>query len=65
MTSLKQYIKKNKMSQADLARAIGITEACVSFYLSGKRRIGRQTALKISAITGIPVLHLLYPKENQ
>ena len=63
---LKQYMKKTGFSQADLSRMFEISESIISYYLNGKRNIGKRTALHISKITGIPAMELIFPfGENQ
>jgi predicted transcriptional regulator len=57
--SLKEYMEKNKLSRRELSRILGITESYLSYYFSGKRKFGAQTALRISDITGIPVENLI------
>lgn len=46
-----RYIKRNKLTQAALARKAGITEAQVSRLLSRKRRPSNDTAHAIDAAT--------------
>ena len=52
---LTEYRKRSKMNQRTLARLIGITEAYLSQVLSGKRFPGRENALLIERLTGVPV----------
>jgi plasmid maintenance system antidote protein VapI len=58
---LEKYMKKTGLSQADLSRMFEISESIISYYLNGKRNIGKRTALHISKITGIPVMELIFP----
>jgi len=58
-SSLKEYMDRNKLSRRDLAKKLMITEAYLSYYFSGKRTFGAQTALRISKITGIPLENLI------
>lgn len=53
---LRKYLKKNKITQAEMARKLDISECAVSFYLSGRRHPGRKTARRISDLTGIPLI---------
>lgn len=66
MHPLQKYMKETGRSRADLSRMFDVSEAIISYYLSGKRSIGKRTALHISKITGIPVIDLIFPfGENQ
>jgi transcriptional regulator with XRE-family HTH domain len=63
---LQKYMKKTGFSQADLSRMFDISESIISYYLNGKRNIGKRIALHVSKITGIPVIELIFPfGENQ
>ena len=42
-------------SQAEIARAVGVTEGAVSLWLSGERRPDRERCDLISTATGLPV----------
>ena len=53
MLSIKNFIKERGISQAAFAREIGVSEAMVSFCISGKRRIGLSVALRIKKVTGL------------
>jgi transcriptional regulator with XRE-family HTH domain len=64
MEKLKKYLEDTKINQHDFAFLLGVSESIISYYLNGKRRPGRDMALRISQLTGIPVLELLYPKEE-
>lgn len=52
---LKQYLKRSKQKQRQLAQQIGFTESYLSQLLSGKRTPGRVNALRIEEETGVPV----------
>jgi transcriptional regulator with XRE-family HTH domain len=58
---LEKYMKKTGLSQADLSRMFKISESIISYYLRGKRSIGKRTAIHISRLTGIPVIQLIFP----
>ena len=60
--SLADYKDKKGLSGRDLARELGISEAYLSQVLSGQRSLSKKLAQRISALTGIPVLNLLYPQ---
>jgi transcriptional regulator with XRE-family HTH domain len=57
--SLLEYMHRKNMSRRELSKKLGITESYLSYYFSGKRKFGAQTALRISDITGIPVENLI------
>ena len=56
---LKLFLAENCMSQADLARACGITQAIVSFYLSGRNQPRLKTLGKIAKALNVPVMDLV------
>jgi transcriptional regulator with XRE-family HTH domain len=60
--SLADYKDKKGLSGRDLARELGISEAYLSQVLSGQRSLSKKLAQRISALTRIPVLNLLYPQ---
>ena len=60
--SLTEYKEKQQVTIKQLAESLGISTVYVSFLLSGKRMPSRRLAARISSVTGIPVLNLLYPK---
>ena len=65
MHPLKIYLFKNQIKQIDFAEKISLSPAYFSKILKYKNFPSRKTALKISNITGIPVIELLYPEEKQ
>lgn len=64
IANLTDYKEKEDLSGAELARKLGITDAHLSMIISGKRTPSRKLAQRISTLTGIPVLNLLYPQRN-
>ena len=52
---LAEYRKRSRLKQYELADLIGMHDTTLSQVLSGKRRPGLDTALRIEAATGIPV----------
>lgn len=50
------------LTQGDIARMLGLSEAMLSNVLSGKRRLGADNALRISKRWGIPLENILNPK---
>lgn len=63
--SLSRFLKEKNMTQADLAKKLRVSRSLISFYLSGQRQPGREMARRISNLTGIPVLELLYPETKK
>ncbi|MCX7974066.1 MAG: helix-turn-helix domain-containing protein [Candidatus Aminicenantes bacterium] len=62
--TLSQFKEKRQLTNKQLAELFGISEIYVAFLLSGKRVPSKRLALRISERTGIPVLNLLYPREE-
>jgi len=62
IANLTDYKDKKRLSGRALARELGISEAYLSQILSGQRSLSKKLAQRISALTGIPVLNLLYPQ---
>lgn len=52
---LAEYCKRSRLKQYELADLLAMHETTLSHVLSGKRRPGLDTALRIEAVTGIPV----------
>lgn len=52
---LAQYRDRSRLKQYELARLIGVTDSYLSQLLSGRRKPGRDIAIRIEAQTGIPV----------
>lgn len=59
--SIEEYLTQNKMSEAELAEKIGVTQAYVNMMKKGERRPSPELAQKIEAVTGIPFKNLLLP----
>jgi ribosome-binding protein aMBF1 (putative translation factor) len=64
MHPLKIYCLKNKISQKCLSKKLNRSENWISFIVSYKKTPSPKLAKKISELTGIPILDLLYPNEN-
>ena len=62
MTNLVEYKEKKGLSGRELAHQLDISESYLSEILSGQRSLSKKLAKRISALTGIPVLNLLYPQ---
>lgn len=52
---LRGWLTRSKLNQVQGANALGITETYMSLLLSGHRRPGRDNAIKLERLTGIPV----------
>jgi transcriptional regulator with XRE-family HTH domain len=59
-------LNRDKMSIRQLAESVGVHESLLSLYLSGKRGLSKETALKVAEATGwqVSVLELLYPDRD-
>ncbi len=64
VASLAEYKAKKAITARVLARELGISESYLSEILAGKRTPSKKLASQISEKTGIPVLNLLYPREE-
>lgn len=60
--NLTEYKERHGFTGRELARRLEISEAYLSQVLSGQRTPSKKLAQRISALTGIPVLNLLYPQ---
>jgi DNA-binding transcriptional regulator YdaS (Cro superfamily) len=54
MSELKEYLAARGMSQAALARELGVTQGAVGHWLRGASAITAERAIQIEAVTGIP-----------
>ena len=52
-------MKKNNVSQAELARRLSVSKTLIGLYLTGQRFPGVKMAIRASKLTGIPVTDLL------
>jgi transcriptional regulator with XRE-family HTH domain len=59
---LKRWADKQDLNQHEAAARLGISESFLSEYLHGKKSFGADNALRISKITGISIMDLLFPK---
>jgi transcriptional regulator with XRE-family HTH domain len=50
---LRTLREQRKLSQADVARALGVTESAVSRWESGARRPAREEALRLAALLAV------------
>lgn len=63
-TNLSEYKAKKGFSSREIARQLEISESYLSEILSGQRTPSKRLAVKISRITNIPLLNLLYPQDE-
>ena len=59
MQALAQHLKRNKMSQAALAKTIGVAQPSVWQWLNGESRPSADNLVKISKATGLSIDTLL------
>ena len=59
MLKLKRWMLKYRMSQAALARELGIDRTLVNHWLRGRRMPGRARLKDLSEVTGIKIEDLL------
>lgn len=52
---LREWIRRSERTQAETAELFGITESYVSMLVNRKSTPGREMAVKIERLTGIPV----------
>jgi len=63
--NLNEYKAKKGISSREIARQLKISESYLSEILSKQRTPSKQLAVKISKITGIPILNLLFPHQEK
>lgn len=64
MHPLKIYLKQKKIKKKKFAKLMKISDRMLSYYISFEKYPSRSTAKKISELTGIPVIKLLYPEDD-
>jgi transcriptional regulator with XRE-family HTH domain len=62
--SLSEFKQAKGLSNQELAKLLGVSDAHLSMILSGQRNPSRKLAQRISEKTGIPILNLLYPQDE-
>jgi transcriptional regulator with XRE-family HTH domain len=60
---IKIYCLENRISQKALAKKIGISEDWIHLIATNQKEPSTKLAKKISQLTGIPILQLLYPED--
>ena len=61
---IRWLLEKNGMSQADLARSIGVAETTISRYLSGKRRPKAPFLGKVAKLFGVSMYWLAFGQQD-
>jgi len=62
---IKDLMKLNKITQAELAKKLNVTQASVSRYLSGSMQMDIDTLEKISSIFGVTIDYLMGKDSNE
>ena len=62
---LRQWLKDNDKTQADLARSISVSRQAVHHYISGYARPGRAAARRIEVTCGIEIDAWLTAEEKK
>jgi len=52
---IRSWMKKQGLSQRDLARVIGVHETTVSRILAGSRQLGVRPAMRLAKEMGVPM----------
>ena len=63
--SIGEYILRNGLNQYEFAAKLKVAPGTISRYISGTRIPRRAVALRISLLTGIPILDILYPPKKK
>lgn len=58
MEPLIKYLKESGLKQTQLARMLDVSDVTVSNIVKGKRKPGFALAVKIEAVTGVPMERL-------
>lgn len=61
-TSIKEYLERTKKTETQMASELGIAQSFLNEIKNCKKRPSPDLALKIEALTGIPLRCLLFPK---
>ena len=65
MKELKEFQESLDLNQRQMARLLGISESYLSEILAGRKTPSKKLARKISQMTGISILKLLFPQGVQ
>jgi transcriptional regulator with XRE-family HTH domain len=52
---LKRYIRRHRLTQAELARRLSISPSHLSKVLSGERELGKYKVAEASRVLGVPM----------
>lgn len=63
MNKLREYRKRNRLSQIEFANLVGLKQPSISEYEKGRKRPGKRAAKQIAQATGIDIAYLLYGQE--
>lgn len=61
---LKELREKKKLTQAQVAEKVGITQQAYSYIEKGTSNPSLETALRISEVLKTPVNKIFYPKKQ-
>jgi len=64
-SNLKEFKENQGLTNKQLADMFHVTPEYISYLLNEKRFPSRELAKKISEITGIPILNLLFPNGGE
>ncbi len=62
--TIREYLMYSGRTEKQLARVLGISQPYVNMLKNGRRRPKPELAERIEAVTGIPILNLLF-REGQ
>ena len=63
--TLYDYMEREGLkTQQELADRLGVTQAHVSYFLSGKHHFGTKTALRIHKLTGVSIEYLITTRKH-
>jgi transcriptional regulator with XRE-family HTH domain len=65
MKELREFQESLDLNQRQMARLLGISESYLSEILAGRKTPSKKLARKISQMTGISILKLLFPQGVQ
>lgn len=59
MKALRQYLKKNRISQSEFARQVGVKQPSVWYWLHGTKTPSSENLVRIADATGLTIDELL------
>lgn len=60
LKNMKNFRKRLKMTQAEMAKLLGVSQATISYWESGKKDMGLDDAIRVTKILGIEI----FDKQN-